>query len=262
MKSAVENPKSESAAAGDDSATTPPAARSQVCPAALEHFSLPPPWPEDLRTRIREWIAARPGHKLVVLDDDPTGTQTVHDVPVLTVWDVETLRAEFARPGPCFYILTNSRSLAPDAAAALNLKIARNLRVAAAYPPPAATSEQAGNSKAVAPFTLVSSSDPTLRGHFPLETDVLARELGPFDATLLIPCFEAGARLAIGMCITCWRKAGSCSPRKPHSRASRSSATATPIFVSGSRKRPTAGCRRRRWFPCRWTYCGEGARML
>jgi hypothetical protein len=49
-------------------------------------------------------------HKLVVLDDDPTGTQTVHDVPVLTVWDVDTLRAALAQPGPCFYILTNSRT--------------------------------------------------------------------------------------------------------------------------------------------------------
>ena len=65
-----------------------------------------------------------------MLDDDPTGTQTVHDVPVLTVWDVDTLRAEFAQPGPCFYILTNSRSLPADAAGKLNREIARNLREA------------------------------------------------------------------------------------------------------------------------------------
>jgi uncharacterized protein YgbK (DUF1537 family) len=149
--------------------------------ARFQDFHLPPPWPEDLHPQIRAMLASQPGHKLVVLDDDPTGTQTVHDVPVLTVWDVETLRAEFAGPGPCFYILTNSRSLAPDAAAVLNREIARNLR------------EAAGARQ----FTIVSRSDSTLRGHFPLETDVLTEELGPFDATVLIPYFEAGGRYTI-----------------------------------------------------------------
>ena len=61
--------------------------------------ALPPPWPEDLRPQIRAAVAAQPGHKFVVLDDDPTGTQTVHDVPVLTTSDVDTLQREFAAPG-------------------------------------------------------------------------------------------------------------------------------------------------------------------
>jgi hypothetical protein len=33
---------------------------------------------------IREAIATEPLQTIVVLDDDPTGTQTVHDLPVLT----------------------------------------------------------------------------------------------------------------------------------------------------------------------------------
>jgi len=144
--------------------------------------TLPPPFPDDLRSQIRAIVASRPDHKLVVLDDDPTGTQTVHDVPVLTTWDVATLRAEFAQPGPCFYILTNSRSLAPDAAFELNRTLARNLK--------AAVPTRSG-------FTVFSRSDSTLRGHFPLETDVLAEELGPFDATILIPYLEAGGRYTI-----------------------------------------------------------------
>ncbi len=139
---------------------------------------LPPPWPQDLH----EAIHLRPKQKLIVLDDDPTGTQTVHDVPVLTVWDVDTLRAEFDRQGDCFFILTNSRSLTAQGAEALNSEIAQNLYAAAAS----------------RPFTLVSRSDSTLRGHFPLETDVLSEELGPFDATLIIPYFEAGGRYTIG----------------------------------------------------------------
>ena len=143
--------------------------------------SLPPVRSEDVKPRIRDQLAARREHKLVVLDDDPTGTQTVHDTPVLTTWDVAALRAEFAQPEPCFYILTNSRSLVSSDARALNHEIATNLRAAA-------------DGK---PFTVVSRSDSTLRGHFPLETDVLTEALGPFDATLIIPYFEAGGRYTI-----------------------------------------------------------------
>ena len=143
--------------------------------------SLPPVWPEDVKPLIRDMIAASPRHKLIVLDDDPTGTQTVYGVPVLTTWDVATLQAEFEHASPCFYILTNSRSLVEADAKALNQDIAANLRAAA----PERT------------FTMVSRSDSTLRGHYPLETDVLDAELGPFDATLIIPYFEAGGRYTI-----------------------------------------------------------------
>ncbi len=177
-----------------------PGGRDAAAPELLraEVFAaLPPPYAGDLKPRIRELLAARPQHKLVVLDDDPTGTQTVHEVPVLTTWEVEALQAEFAQPGPCFYILTNSRSLAPDAAAALNREIARNLKGAAASLPPVSTRNEHGGRDAAAPFTVVSRSDSTLRGHYPLETDVLTAELGPFDATLIIPYFEAGGRYTI-----------------------------------------------------------------
>jgi uncharacterized protein YgbK (DUF1537 family) len=167
--------------------------------------SLPPPWPHDLRAEI----AAMPKGKLIVLDDDPTGTQTVHDVPVLTVWDVETLRAEMQREGDCFYILTNSRSMTSEGAESLNREIARNIGMTASSPsqgtvassPPVANSgEDAADpwdgGDAIVPC-LISRSDSTLRGHFPLETDVLSSELGPFDATIIIPYFEAGGRYTI-----------------------------------------------------------------
>ncbi len=143
--------------------------------------TIQPIWPQDSKPHIRELLTASPSHKLIVLDDDPTGTQTVHDLPVLTTWDVESLTAEFNRPGACFYILTNSRSLVADKAEALNREIAINLHAAS------------GGRK----FTIISRSDSTLRGHFPLETDTLADELGPFDATLIIPYFEAGGRYTI-----------------------------------------------------------------
>src|SRR5262245_34919083 len=96
-------------------------------PKARTLAALPAPWPEDLRSQIRARIVAQPSHKVVVLDDDPTGTQTVHDVPVLTTWDSTTLRAEFTQPGPCFYILTNSRAFATPEACRINREIGQRL---------------------------------------------------------------------------------------------------------------------------------------
>lgn len=72
-----------------------------------------PPLPHG---NVRKQIAARLKDTssllplLVALDDDPTGTQTCHNITVLTVWDVPTLTAEFQRtePGGGFFILTNS----------------------------------------------------------------------------------------------------------------------------------------------------------
>jgi uncharacterized protein YgbK (DUF1537 family) len=137
-------------------------------------------WPDDPLPANRIAAAQR---TLVVLDDDPTGTQTVSDIAVVTTWDEPTLRAELARAAACFYILTNSRSLTADASRALHHELAANLRAAAA-----ATGR---------PVAVASRSDSTLRGHFPLETDVLAAALGPYDATLLTPYFEAGGRYTL-----------------------------------------------------------------
>jgi len=47
--------------------------------------SLPSEWPLDLTDDIRT-LNQRNSKTLVVLDDDPTGTQTVHDIEVLTEW--------------------------------------------------------------------------------------------------------------------------------------------------------------------------------
>jgi uncharacterized protein YgbK (DUF1537 family) len=155
---------------------------ASVCNKSEIFASLPLPWLVDLKPAIQAAVAADARHKLVVLDDDPTGTQTVHGIPVLTEWSVENLRNEFENDLSCFYILTNSRSIPEESAKALNLEIATNLRAAA------------GNEHR---FTVVSRSDSTLRGHYPAETDVLEEALGPFDATLLIPYFEAGGRYTI-----------------------------------------------------------------
>ena len=71
--------------------------------------SLPSEWPQDPFPEIQRHVRAA-DRKVAVLDDDPTGTQTVHSTPVLTEWPVEALRAELANDLPAFYLLTNSRS--------------------------------------------------------------------------------------------------------------------------------------------------------
>lgn len=145
--------------------------------------SLPPEWPEYLLPQIRE-VLKNSGIKVVVLDDDPTGTQTVYDITVLTRWDVQALTSALAEPDPIVFILTNSRRFPLAEAQAMNREIARNLLQASQF---------AGR-----PFSVVSRSDSTLRGHFPGEVDALVDELGQeIDGLLVIPFFEEGGRLTI-----------------------------------------------------------------
>jgi uncharacterized protein YgbK (DUF1537 family) len=149
---------------------------------------LPPEWPvADLAQRNAALVSAS-GRKVVVLDDDPTGTQTVHGVYVLATWEVEDLAAVLAGPEPAIYILTNSRSLPAAEAAELNAQIARRLVTAARL--------------AGVGFVVVSRSDSTLRGHYPAEVDALAGalegELGlPYDGLLLAPFFLEGGRFTV-----------------------------------------------------------------
>ncbi len=145
--------------------------------------ALPPDWPDDPLPAIQAALQAAP-HKVVVLDDDPTGTQSVHGVPVLTEWPVDLLRADLSNDLSAFYVLTNSRSLQPDDAHALNAEIGRNLAEAARQ-----TKRR---------FVVVSRGDSTLRGHFPGEVQALADALGQdFDAWLLIPMLREAGRYTI-----------------------------------------------------------------
>ena len=122
--------------------------------------------------------------KVVILDDDPTGTQTVHSIPVLTDWSVETLRDQLSGDLPAFYILTNSRSFTLEVAQSINAEIGKNLKKAA--------------SQANRGFVVTSRSDSTLRGHFPGEVDALAEALETdFDGWIILPFFPEGGRYTI-----------------------------------------------------------------
>lgn len=73
----------------------------------------------------------RSGRKLVVLDDDPTGVQTVHDVSVYTDWSEESVLQGFQEEGNLFYILTNSRGFTEDETKKAHQEIAGNIVKAA-----------------------------------------------------------------------------------------------------------------------------------
>jgi uncharacterized protein YgbK (DUF1537 family) len=125
---------------------------------------------------------ARRACTLVVLDDDPTGTQTVSDVPVVTTADADDLRWAIDQPGNGFFVLTNTRSVGEAEAAK------RTMRVLASMPRDA-------------PISIVSRGDSTLRGHYPLETDVLATELArrgrPVDGVVVVPAYVDAGRVTI-----------------------------------------------------------------
>ncbi len=126
---------------------------------------------------------------VMVLDDDPTGVQTVHDITVVTNWEKETLRRQFASGERMFFVLTNSRSFSAAKTQEVHQEIARNACAAA---------REAG-----VPLMIISRGDSTLRGHYPLETAVLRDTLEkqgmkPFAGEVLCPFFKEGGRFTIG----------------------------------------------------------------
>ena len=126
--------------------------------------------------------------KLVVIDDDPTGTQTVHDIELLTTWDAQMLTQALQDEARLFYLLTNSRSMPESDAVQINRTTAQQL---------VAASQATG-----VDFVVASRSDSTLRGHYPAEIsaleDVLASSAHErFDGHLVVPAFFEGGRYTI-----------------------------------------------------------------
>jgi len=79
------------------------------------------------------WLSAvdKIKRKIIVLDDDPTGIQTVHSIPVYTSWDFSTLRQIMEDKHKLIYILTNSRALTSVETQRLHKQLARDLKLVA-----------------------------------------------------------------------------------------------------------------------------------
>ncbi|MCL2320395.1 MAG: hydroxyacid dehydrogenase, partial [Treponema sp.] len=142
--------------------------------------------------------------KIIVLDDDPTGVQTVHGISVYTSWDKESIEAGFDETNSLFFILTNSRGMTEQETAEVHACIAGNI---------ASTARKKNRD-----FILISRSDSTLRGHYPLETLTLKKNLEDeilpgmaapggnrfseipfrFDGEIICPFFMEGGRYTAG----------------------------------------------------------------
>ncbi|UJL48197.1 hydroxyacid dehydrogenase [Virgibacillus sp. NKC19-16] len=126
--------------------------------------------------------------KIVVLDDDPTGVQTVHDISVYTDWSVDSLNKGFAEQNSMFFILTNSRGFTEAETEKAHVEIAENVLEVSKK-----------NNK---DFIIISRGDSTLRGHYPLETKVLKETIESssetkFDGEVILPFFKEGNRFTI-----------------------------------------------------------------
>ncbi len=126
--------------------------------------------------------------KIVVLDDDPTGVQTVHDISVYTDWTKDSIRQGFQEKNNLFYILTNSRGFTQDETTLAHNEIAANVD---------AVAKELGKE-----YIFISRSDSTLRGHYPLETEILRANYEKntgciIDGEILCPFFKEGGRFTI-----------------------------------------------------------------
>jgi len=101
--------------------------------------------------------------RLVILDDDPTGIQTVHGCLLITQWDAATVRMALLHEQPFFYMLTNTRAMTREEAARV---------VRSAMETVLDVNRELGYR-----LIFISRSDSCLRGHFPLETDVMRQVL-------------------------------------------------------------------------------------
>lgn len=128
------------------------------------------------------------GTKVIALDDDPTGVQTVHDVFVYTDWKPETMQAAFEDGNKISFILTNSRGMTAEESRRTHEDIATAV---------AQVAKSTGR-----PVAVLCRGDSTLRGHYPLETDVVRKTLEacgepPVDGEIIMPFFLEGGRYTV-----------------------------------------------------------------
>ena len=126
--------------------------------------------------------------KMVVLDDDPTGIQTVHGCLLITQWDEDSVRKGFADAEPFFYILTNTRAMTREEAEQVTREAMEMV---------VKVNQDYGYR-----LIIVSRSDSCLRGHFPLETDVMrqclvAHGYSVYEKTPFCPAFIEAGRVTI-----------------------------------------------------------------
>jgi uncharacterized protein YgbK (DUF1537 family) len=118
---------------------------------------------------------------LVVLDDDPTGVQTLGGIRVLLAWEAVSI-AEALVGRPSVHLITNSRARAPESARTL---VAEAAQLTLASVPEA---------------HVVLRGDSTLRGHVREEYEALRAATAPdsWPVLLLVPALPSAGRVTRG----------------------------------------------------------------
>lgn len=117
--------------------------------------------------------------RVVVFDDDPTGTQTVSEVDVILDGSASSIERAFRSPGPVL-LLTNTRSMPEPVAVARVRELQERVEAVA----------RAHDEACV----MVLRGDSTLRGHVFAEVDAVAE---PDSVTLFVPAFLEGGRTTV-----------------------------------------------------------------
>ncbi|HIY24101.1 MAG TPA: hypothetical protein H9837_07340 [Candidatus Brachybacterium merdigallinarum] len=132
-------------------------------------------------------MTAADSRRLLILDDDPTGSQCVAGIDVAFDDDPAIPIEVLAEPYSACFVLTNTRALDEDAATAMNRRIVGGV-IDGGIP--------AGG------LHVVSRSDSTLRGHVIAEPVAIADELATHgievDAFLLCPAMIEAGRFTEG----------------------------------------------------------------
>ena len=155
---------------------------------AFDHDTPLPPEPDvtSLLFEIRHSLDD-PASRVLVLDDDPTGIQTMQNIEILTTWEPDLVDRTLREQPRILYLLTNSRALDEAAAVKLTASVVAILRSAA--------------QKNQIRFSPISRSDSTLRGHYPAElgpfVDLLSQ---PPDGHLIVPAYPEGGRIVFDGC--------------------------------------------------------------
>ncbi len=146
--------------------------------------------PEPLELTADDVVRARAAgaRPLVVIDDHPSGSQSMADIPILTAWSEDQVEWALSQRAPATYIVTNTRALSPAAAEDRLLEVLSTVL------------EVSGRMNA--DVDLVLRSDSTLRGHYPLDVDILVNAIesatsAKVDGVLMVPAFPEAGRITV-----------------------------------------------------------------
>ncbi|TDT14895.1 uncharacterized protein YgbK (DUF1537 family) [Ilumatobacter fluminis] len=134
-----------------------------------------------------QWLRSRQDEDrrlIIVVDDDPTGTQTTAGASIVTSTDADDIEWLVQQQTDLNFVLTNSRAMNVTNARDVNRQIGRLAADAAA--------------RHRRPLDLVSRCDSTLRGHFPTEPVALAEGANRPNAVIVfVPFFFEAGRITV-----------------------------------------------------------------